>query len=150
MTERTLKDRIRDDMNAARREGDRERSRLFSTVLADIRNREIEVGHELDDEEVVEVVGRAIKMRTEAAEQMASRPERARKEEEEAERLREYLPPQLGEEEIRAKVVAAIEGGATNLGAVMGRVMEQVKGRAEGSEVNRIAREELSARGPDA
>ncbi len=142
----TLKDRIRNDMNAARRGGAKDRARLLSTILSDIRNREIEVGHELEDEEVVDVVAKAVKLRLEAAESMAARPERAEAERGEAEVLKEYLPPQLAEEEIREIVVAAIEGGATNIGAVMGKVMPQVKGRAEGKEVNRIVREELEGR----
>ena len=77
---------------------------------------------------------------------MAARPERAQKELEEAEALKAYLPEQLDEEEIRGLVVEAIEGGADNIGAVMGQVIPQTKGRAEGREVNRIAREELATR----
>lgn len=142
----TLIDRIRTDMNAARRGGARERARLLGTVLSDIRNREIEVGHELKDEEVVEVLAKAVKLRSEAAESMESRPERAEAERAEAEMLKEYMPPQLEEEEIRKIVVAAIEGGATNIGAVMGSVMPQVKGRADGKAVNRIVRAELEGR----
>jgi uncharacterized protein YqeY len=133
-------------MNAARRGGAKDRARLLSTVLSDIRNREIEVGHELKDEEVVEVLSKAVKLRTEAAESMATRPERAEAERAEAETLRQYLPPQLEEEEIREIVGGVIEGGATNIGAVMGAVMPRVKGRAEGKVVNRIVREELEGR----
>lgn len=133
-------------MNAARRQSDRGRARLFSTILADIRNREIEVGHELEDPEVIEVLAKAIKLRGEAADQMGSRPELAAKEREEADILKAYMPPQLSEDEIRAIIVEAIEAGAANMGALMGRVMPQVKGRAEGREVNRIAGEELNAR----
>lgn len=123
------------------------RARLFSTLLSDIRNREIEVGHELDEGETIQVLSRAIKMREEAAEQMASRPERAERERGEVEVIRGFMPPRLDEEEIRTRVVTAIESGATELGAVMGRVMPELRGRADGREVNRIAREELAARG---
>ncbi|UCF18969.1 MAG: GatB/YqeY domain-containing protein [Gemmatimonadota bacterium] len=147
MAEVTLKGKIRGDLNAARRQHEKDRSRLLSTVLADIRNREIELGHELADEEVVEVLGRCIKLRNEAAEQMASRPELAQRERNEVEALKGYMPPQLGEEEIRTIVLEAIEAGAGNIGALMGRIMPQLKGRADGKEVNRIARETLQARG---
>jgi uncharacterized protein YqeY len=146
MAAATLKDRIRDDMNAARRRQDRDRARLLSTILSDIRNREIEVGHELGDDEVVEVLARAIKLRNEAAEQMTSRPELAEKERREVEVLRGYMPPQLEEEEIRRFVIEAVEAGAANIGAVMGRVMPKLRGRAEGREVNRIAHEVLESR----
>lgn len=146
MAEDSLKTKIRQDMNAARRQGEKERARLLSTILSDIRNKEIEKGHELDDPEVVEVLARGIKMRNEAAEQMASRPELAERERREVETLKKYMPPQLSAEEIREKVVRAIEAGASDIGAVMGQVMPQLKGQAQGREVNRIAREELAAR----
>lgn len=149
MAELTLKDRIRQDMNAARRQRDRDRARLLSTLLSDIRNREIEKRHELDDAEVAEVLGRGVKMRKEAAEQMASRPELAARERAEVEIIQGYMPAQLNEEEIRQKIVEAIEAGAANIGALMGRVMPELKGRAEGREVNRIAREELARRSGD-
>lgn len=119
---------------------------MFSTLLADIRNREIEAGRQLEEREVLDVVARAIKIRSEAAEQMSSRPERAEAELREVEILREYMPPQLSEEEIRQRVVAAIEAGAADIGAVMGRVMPELKGRADGREVNLIAREEIESR----
>lgn len=141
-----LKDRIREDLNAARRQRDRDRARLLSTVLADIRNKEIDVRHELDDDEVIEVLTRCVKLRNEAAEQMASRPERAEKERAEAEILKGYMPAQLEEEEIRELIAQAIEAGADNIGAVMGSVVPLTKGRAEGREVNRIARKELEIR----
>jgi uncharacterized protein YqeY len=147
MAEVSLKEKIRDDMNAARRQQEKDRARLLSTILSDIRNREIELGHDLGDEEVVEVLGRCIKLRVEAAEQMASRPELAERERNEVAALKGYMPPQLGEEEIRKVVMEAIEGGAGNVGALMGRVMPQLKGRADGKEVNRIAREVLQSRG---
>ena len=61
--------------------------------------------------------------------------------------LERYLPAQVPDDEIRAAVRAAIEGGAANVGAVMGKVMPQFKGRAEGGAINAIVREELSRRG---
>jgi uncharacterized protein YqeY len=61
--------------------------------------------------------------------------------------LESYLPAAVGEDELRAAVRAAIAGGATQIGAVMGRVLPQFKGRAEGSTINAIAREELSKQG---
>jgi len=141
----TLKERIRSDLNVARRERDRERTVLLTTLLSDIRNREIELGHELSDAETVEVVSRAIKRRQEAAEQMRAgkRDELAEKEEKEAALLAAYLPPPLGEAEVRAMVREAIQAGATSIGDVMGRIMPQIKGRFDGKEANRIVREEL-------
>lgn len=141
----SLKARIREDLNVARRERDRARTAVLTMTLSEIRNREIEVGHELSDAEVVEVVATAIKRRKESAEQMRAggRSELAEKEEGEAAQLSVYLPPQLSEEEVRAAVREAIAGGATTVGAVMGRIMPMLKGRFDGREANRIVREEL-------
>ena len=147
MAKDTLKEKLRNDMNAARRAGDKDRARLLSTILSDIKNKEIEARHELEDPEVLEVLAKAIKIRNEAAESMASRPEMAERERAEAEALKAYMPPQLGEEEIHKIVVEAIEAGATSIGAVMKTVMPKLKGRADGKQINRIARAELEKGG---
>jgi uncharacterized protein len=145
MTDTPLKEQVRSDLNAARRERDKLRTTVLTTFLAEIRNREIELGREASDEEVRSLVTTAVKRRREAAEQMraGAREELAAKEDQEAVLLQGYLPPQLGEEEVRSMVREAVEGGAADLGAVMKAVMPRVKGRFEGRELNRIVREEL-------
>ena len=143
----TLKDTIRDDLNTARRERDKLRTMVLTTFLSEIRNKEIDVGHELGDPEVHGVATTAIKRRREAAEQMRAggREELASKEEQEAAILQAYLPPQLGEDEVRALVRAAMAAGASDLGGVMKQVMPKAKGRFDGRELNRVVREELAA-----
>jgi uncharacterized protein YqeY/multisubunit Na+/H+ antiporter MnhB subunit len=140
-----LKDRIRADLNQARRAKDRFRTTLLSTFLSEIRNKEIELGREAGDEDVIGVAARAIKQRKESAEQMRSggRTELAEKEEAEAAVLVEYLPAAMPEADVRALVRDAIAGGADNMGAVMAAVMPRIKGRFDGREANRIVREEL-------
>jgi uncharacterized protein YqeY len=141
-----LKERIRGEMNGARRERDKLRVTLLTTLLAEVRNREIELGRDATDDEVVEVVNRAVKRRQEAAEQMRAggRDELAEKEELEARMLTAYLPEPLTEAQVRQLVRQARDTGADSLGAVMGRLMPQIKGRFDGREANRIVREELS------
>jgi len=133
-------------MNAARKNRDQARTLLHSTLLADIANRQIELGHDLSDSEVVEVLRRAVRRRRESVEQYRAggRTDLADREAFEVAEVERYLPPSVSAEEIRAAARAAIEGGAADLGAVMGRLMPQFKGRAEGKVVNRIAREELA------
>ncbi len=133
-------------MNAARKDRDQARTLLTSTLLADIANRQIELGHDLSDAEVVEVVRRALRKRHEAVEQARAvgRTAHADREAFEAAELEQWLPPAVPDEEIRAAVRAVVAAGAKDLGAVMGQVMPRFKGRAEGSVVNRIAREELA------
>jgi uncharacterized protein len=142
----SLSEQIRAAMNAARKDRDQPRTLLTSTLLSEIANRQLELGHALEDPEVVEVVRRAIKKRREAVDQFraAGRTDRADAEAFEATELERWLPPAVPEAEIRAAVRAAIAGGAKDLGAVMGKVMPQYRGRADGKEINRIAREELA------
>lgn len=142
----TLKDTIRDDLNTARRERDKLRTMVLTTFLSEIRNKEIEVGHELGDADVHGVATTAIKRRREAAEQMrgGGREELAQKEDQEAGILQAYLPPQLGESEVRAMVREAIAAGAKDIGGVMKAVSPRTKGQFDGRELNRIAREELA------
>ena len=134
-------------LNEARKARDQHRTLLFSTILADLKNREFEVRHPLTDEEAVDVVRRGIKKRREAVEQFTAvgRQDRADAEQHEVALLEGYLPAQVPPEEIRAAVRAAIAAGAADLGKVMGQVMPQFKGRADGKLINQIVREELSA-----
>ncbi len=140
-----LKDRIRHDLNESRKARDREHTELLTTTLSEIRNKEIDVGHELSDAEVVGVLATAIKRRKEAAEQMHAghRDELAQKEEREAGVLQAYMPAGLSEAEVRGMVREAIAGGANNLGLVMKAISPRIKGRFDGKEANRIVREEL-------
>ena len=141
----TLAERLRSDLNAARRERDKLRTLVLGTTLSELKNREIELGRAATDAEVTDVIGRAIKKRREAAEQIRAvgRPDAAEKEEQEAALLLPYMPAQLSESDVRQIVRDAIAGGATNVGAVMAAVMPALKGRFDGRETNRIVREEL-------
>ena len=143
----SLAEQLRAALNAARKDRDQHRTLLYSTILSDTRNREIEVNHALDDAEVVDVLRRGIKRRKESVEafRAGGRAEAADREQFEIVELEKYLPPGAGEDEIRAAVRAAIAGGAKDVGKLMGTVMPQLKGRAEGKDINRIAREELAA-----
>jgi len=134
-------------MNEARKRRDQARTVLLSTILADLKNRELELQHPASDEETAEVLRRGIKRRREAAEQYqaAKRSDLADKELAEVKALEDFLPPAVDPAEIRDAVRAAIAGGATDLGKLMGQVMPQFKGRADGKVVNQIAREELAA-----
>lgn len=145
----TLKDRLRGDLNHARKDRDRLKTMLLSTVLAEVRNHEIHEGRDAGDPDVITVLSRAIKQRKEAAQQArdGGRADLADKEEKEAELLGEYMPAAMAEDEVRSLVRAVIEAGADNIGAVMGRVMPELRGRFDGGQANRIAREELDRAG---
>lgn len=149
MSSPSLMARLQDDLMAARKAQDKPRTLLLSTVLADLRNRRIELRHDLSDDEVQEVLQRGIKRRRESVDAYTKggRDDLVARERAEIEMLQPYLPPPAGDDDLRAAVRAAIASGAKNIGAVMGRVVPQFKGRAEGSRINAIAREELGGAG---
>lgn len=142
-----LADSLRAALNAARKSQEKARALVLSTILANVKNRELELGRDPTDDEVVEVIRKGIKLRREAAEQFtaAQRADLADVEQKQIAVLEEFLPPAVDPAEIRAAARAAIDGGAKDLGKVMGAVMPKFKGRADGKLINQIVREELQA-----
>ncbi len=140
-----LKIRLREDLTTARKARDKLRTLVLSTVLSEVRNKEIDQRSDLDDDGVLQVISKGIKQRKDAAEQMraAGREELAKTEDSQSAVLAEYLPEGLSEDEVRALVRQAITDGADQMGALMGRIMPQIRGRFDGREANRIVREEL-------
>jgi len=147
MAAQSLADRLRAAMNEARKQRDQARTILLSTILSDIKNREIELKRAPTDDETAEVLRRGIKKRRESVEiyEKVGRTEAAAAETAEIKALEAFLPAAVPPEEIRAAVREAIAGGAKDMGKVMGAVMPQFKGRADGKLVNQIVREELAA-----
>ena len=145
----TLAERIQGDLTTARKAQDKSLTLLLGTIVADLKNKKIEVQHELSDDETLDVLRKGIKRRRESIEMYTKgdRKELAEKEQYEVTALEKYLPAQVDPEELRNAVRAAISEGANNIGAVMGKVMPKFKGRAEGSQINAIAREELGKQG---
>lgn len=142
-----LKSRIQSDLTAARKARDKQRLLVLSSLLSEIHNKEIAEGGEADDDGVIQVISKGIKQRKDAADQMrdAGREELAVNEEEQSKILRIYLPEGLSEDEVRAMIQAAIDGGADQMGALMGQIMPQLRGRFDGKEANRLVREALGA-----
>jgi uncharacterized protein YqeY len=138
--------RLQGDLNSARKSQNKPGTLLLSTVLSEIKNKRIELRRDPTDAEVIDVLRKSIKRRRESVEMYSkgNRSDLADKESAEAAALEKYLPAQVSEDELRSAVKAAIAGGATQIGAVMGKVLPQFKGRADGSAINAIAREELS------
>src|SRR4051812_39489597 len=140
--------RLQTDLTAARKAQDRAQLTLLGTIISDVKNREIELKRELTDTDVSEVLRKGIKKRRESIEMFdkGGRADLANAERDEVAVLSQYVPAEASDDEIRAAVIAAIEGGASNVGAVMGKVMSQFKGKAEGGTINTIVREELAKR----
>jgi len=142
----SLTERLRAAMNEARKQRDQARTLLLSTILADLKNREIELNHPPNDDEAGEVLRRGVKRRRESVEayDKGGRTELAATERAEIQVLESFLPAAVPPEEIRAAVRDAIRGGASDMGKVMGVVMPKFKGKADGKVVNQIVREELA------
>ena len=141
--------RLQGDLNASRKAQDKAAILLLGTVLSEVKNRRIELRRDPEDTDVVDVLRKSIKKRRESVEMYdkAGRTDLADKEKAEAHALEKYLPPAVSDDEIRTAIRTAIEGGAKNIGAVMGKVLPQFKGRAEGGQINALAREELGKQG---
>ena len=138
---------LRAALNAARKAQHKERTLVLGTILANLKNREIELRRPATSDEVADVLRKGVKIRREAVEQYTSagRQDLAEVEESQIKVLEEFLPAAVDPEEIRAAVRSAISGGAKDIGKVMSQVLPKYKGRADGKLINQIVREELQA-----
>lgn len=147
----TLLERIESAMRDAMRARDERRTQTLRMAMAAAHNRRIELGRELSDDEVVDVVGRQVKQRREsiAVYRDAGHPDRAAAEEAEAAILGEFLPQQLSEAEVtdlaRAAIAETGASGPQDLGRVMGRLAAQTRGRADGRVVSDTVRRLLAS-----
>ena len=137
--------RLRADQITARKTSDKDRTLVLGTVLAALKNKELETGTPATDSDVVDLLRKQIKQRDDSVDQYrkGNREDLATKEEFEIGVLRGYLPPEADPEAIRAAARAAVAAGATDVGKLMGVLMGQFKGKADGKVINQIAREAL-------
>ena len=146
----SLQTDIESAMRAAMKERDAVRVATLRLAMAAAHNRQIELGHELTDAEVVEVLDRQVKQRRESIDlyRKGGRPELADAEEAELAILREFLPEPLTDVELerlaRDAVAATAASGPADMGRVMGVLVPQTKGRADGKAVSELVRLLLS------
>ena len=145
----TMKSRLEDDLRQAMRDRDTLRRDVIRYMRSEIRNQEIRVQDDLDDQGVVQVLSRQAQQRRDSIEAFseANRNDLVEKEQAELAIIMEYLPQQMSREEItelvRQVVTEVGAEGPGDMGKVMSRIMPQVRGRAEGREVNAIVMETL-------
>lgn len=146
-----LRDRIAEDMRAAMKAREQTRVGTLRMVMASVKNAEVERGHALADDEVVEVIAREAKRRRESTDAFgaAGRTDLVEKESAELMVLQAYLPQAMSDEELARAVDEAIaETGATSpsqMGAVMKALMPKVRGRADGAAVSAMVKARLGA-----
>ena len=140
----TLRDRLEDDIREAMRQRSQARLDALRFLKFAVQAVEKERGQALDDQSMVEVVAKQVNDRRESirAFEQGSRNDLVAKEAADLGVLEEYLPPQLTEEEIVELVSGVINevgaAGPRDKGKVMGKLMPQVRGKADGAEVNRL------------
>jgi len=145
----SLKAQIKERTTAAMKSGDKVTVGSLRMLSAAITNREKEVRHELDDDEVREIAAKEVKKRTESIEAFdaAGRTELADKERAERAVLEPYAPAQLDDAAVEALIDEAFAAtgasGPQDIGKVMGYVMGAAKGQVDGSAVQRIVKERL-------
>ncbi len=149
-----IKENILDDLKSAMKSKDSDRLMVLRSLKSKILEREISErkGGEsvLTDEQIIEVLMKAAKQRKESIEQFESggRVDLADKEKKELSIIEEYLPEMMNEDEIRIAVRNQITqmgaSGMGDMGKVMGTLMVKLKGKAEGSLISKIVKEELS------
>lgn len=145
-----LQEKLNEAMKLAMKARETLRLNAIRGIRTAVKNKEIEIGHTLDDQEVTAVISTLSKQRREAAEIYRSnqRPELADKEEQELAVLQEFLPSQLSETELVA-LVAKTSGeigasGMKDMGRLMKAVMEQTTGRADGKRVSELVKQHLA------
>ena len=146
-----LREAIDSDLKEAMRNREALKRTVLRTMLSEIRNAEINSQTTLDDEGIISVLTKQVQQRKDSVEayEAANRQDLVAKETEEINIISVYLPEQLPQEEIEQIIDSAIsQSGASSLddmGKIMGLVMPQVRGRADGKIVNTIVTSKLRA-----
>lgn len=147
-----LLEKINKDYIEAKKSRDTLRESVLNLLKSNIKYKEIESkgkGKTLEDGDIIDLIKQEIKKRRESIElyKQAGRQELVEKESEELKILQEYLPEQLSEEEIRAileKIISEVGASSTkDFGKVMKEAMKELKGKAEGELIRKVAEELL-------
>ena len=154
-TSDSILDRLNEDLKEAMRTKDKVRLRTLRSLRSALKNKEIDQREEgvetvLSEQDQLSVLRKQVNQRKDSIEQYedAGRDDLVQKEEEELEVLEEYMPAQMDDDELRAHLEGIIEDvGAesmADMGPVMGRAMDDLRGRVDGSRVQEMVRELLS------
>jgi len=146
----SLVQKITEDLKKAMKAKDGKRTSCLRMLKTSLKNKQVEVGHELSDEETVAIISSSIRKNKEASKEFVQggREDLAAKEEEEIKILYGYLPEQLTPEDIEKSLKEIISelsaDSLKDMGKVMKVAMSRMTGKAQGREVNEIAKKLLS------
>ena len=142
-----ITNKIKDDLKSAMKSRDKKAVSAIRLILASIKQKEVDSRKEIDDPEVLTILGKLAKQRKDSIAQYenASRNDLASIETHELEIINSYLPKQLSETEVKNLVVTAIKEigaqGPKDIGKVMGKLKEELRGKADMGLVSRTVKE---------
>ena len=146
-----LKQRLTDDLKQAMRGGDKVRVSVIRLVMAAIKNAEIKRRGDLDDADILGIIAKEVRQHKESIDafNQGNRDDLVAQEEAETAILQQYLPQQITREEIIAeasRVIAEVGAqGPRDKGKVMPKLIAQLKGKADGREINAVVTELLGS-----
>ncbi|NBC85346.1 MAG: GatB/YqeY domain-containing protein [Bacteroidetes bacterium] len=153
MSDLSIMERVTQEMKDAMKARDKVRLRTLRSLRSALMNKTIDKRQgddaELDDSEQLAVVRKQVKQRKDSIEQFeeAGRDDLVEKEQEELDILKEFMPEPMSDEKLEAAIDAIIDDvGATDMsdmGAVMGRAMGELRGKVDGSRVQQIVKDKL-------
>ena len=139
-----LTEQVRADLTESMKARTAERTSTLRMLQSALKNEQINVGHELSDEEAMSIIRKAIKQRLDSIEQFTNgnRPELAAKEKSEMEILKAYMPPELSDADLESglREIVASTGAQSkkDMGKVMKEATARYKGRADGKKIQEI------------
>jgi len=145
-----IKQKLQEDLKRSMKAHKADRIHVIRLLLNDIRRAEIDHKTELTSEDITGILSKAAKQRKEAitAYKEGGRDDLLAEEQAELSIIKEYLPEALSSDELEQiidDVISAVDAtGMQDMGKVMSKVMPQIKGRADGSEVQKIVRSRLT------
>ena len=146
-----LKQKLTDDLKQALRDGDKVKRSVIRLVMSAIKNAEIARQAELDDGSILGVIAKEVRQRHESIEafNQGNRQDLVAQEEAELAILQRYQPEQLTREDVIVEACRVIDKvgaqGPADKGKVMSKLIAQLKGKADGREINAVVTELLSS-----
>lgn len=144
-----LKEKLIEDLKSSMKDKDTIRKNTITMIRAAIKQKEVDERIQLDDDGIIEIISKQLKEKKNVIEDFkrGQRQDLVEQTEKEMEILLEYLPKQLSEEDIRRIVMETVKevnaSSMKDIGLVMKSVMPKLKGKADGSTVNKIVKEIL-------
>jgi hypothetical protein len=150
MADQTIRPLIEEAVKASMKSRDKETTSTLRMAMSELKKEEIDKRINLEDEQVIQILQRMIKQRKDSYSQFsdAGRDELAKKEQNEIKILSDFLPEQLGEDELTEMVIDVVKetgaSGPQDMGKVMGSLKQKIQGNADMGLVSKIVKENLS------